>query len=151
MARIPDDDPKAPSPALGSRASRAGDLAKFSANTGVGMVAARLRQMAGNDDAADAFHGRTAQQAAELLGSMKGLAMKMGQIASFVDVDLPEEVRDTYRDQLAALKPWLDARKAEGLSRDVGGAVDDFPYAANIRDALDRIEVAAAKPKGWFK
>ena len=64
------------------------------------------------------------------------------------------------------VKPWLtDAQKmllrwfadrslgaASGpFDGDVGGAVDDFPYAANIRDALDRIEVAAAKPKGWFK
>ncbi|MEO2105039.1 MAG: AarF/ABC1/UbiB kinase family protein [Actinomycetota bacterium] len=129
MARNPDDDPKAPSPALGSRASRAGDLAKFSANAGVGMVAARLRQMAGNDDAADAFHGRTAQQAAELLGSMKGLAMKMGQIASFVDVDLPEEVRDTYRDQLAALQaaaPAMDtAVIAEVIEEQYGAPPED--------------------------
>ena len=76
-----------------------------------------------------------------------------GKEAIVKDMTLPLRLVVAFeeRDQLAALKPWLDARKAEGLSRDVGGAVDDFPYAANIRDALDRIEVAAAKPKGWFK
>lgn len=93
-----------PAGPLGSRASRASDLARFSASAGAGMVGARLRQMVGNDSAGDAFHAQTAAQAAELLGSMKGLAMKVGQIASFVDVDLPEEVRETYRKQLASLQ-----------------------------------------------
>ena len=81
------------------------------------------------------------------------MAEPIGKEAIVKDMTLPLRLVVAFeeRDQLAALKPWLDARKAEGLSRDVGGAVDDFPYAANIRDALDRIEVAAAKPKGWFK
>ena len=81
------------------------------------------------------------------------MAEPIGKEAIGKDMTLPLRLVVAFeeRDQLAALKPWLDARKAEGLSRDVGGAVDDFPYAANIRDALDRIEVAAAKPKGWFK
>ncbi|MGI9018926.1 MAG: ABC1 kinase family protein [Euzebya sp.] len=88
--------------------SRGRDLAKFSAGAGAGLLGARLRDLAGKGGAQSAFHAETAAQAAELLGSMKGLAMKLGQIASFVDVDLPPEVRDTYREELAILRAQSD-------------------------------------------
>ncbi len=84
--------------------SRGRDLARFSAGAGAGLLGARLRELAGRDGAESAFHAETAAQAAELLGSMKGLAMKVGQIASFVDVDLPPEIRDAYREELASLR-----------------------------------------------
>ncbi len=44
---------------------------------------------------------KTAQRTAEVLGTMRGLAAKMGQMASYVDGLLPEEHRDTYE---AAMK-----------------------------------------------
>jgi predicted unusual protein kinase regulating ubiquinone biosynthesis (AarF/ABC1/UbiB family) len=84
--------------------SRGRDLARFGAGAGAGLIGARLRDLAGKGGAETAFHAETAAQVAELLGSMKGLAMKVGQIASFVDVDLPEDVRETYRDELASLR-----------------------------------------------
>ncbi|CAN5466160.1 AarF/ABC1/UbiB kinase family protein [soil metagenome] len=84
--------------------SRGRDLAKFSASAGAGLLGARLRDLTGQGGAETTFHAETAVQAAELLGSMKGLAMKVGQIASFVDVDLPDEVREAYQEQLAALR-----------------------------------------------
>lgn len=110
-------DPDRPS-ALGSRASRASGLARFSAGAGAGLLGSRLRAMAGNAAASDEFHAQTAAQAAELLGSMKGLAMKVGQIASFVDVDLPEDVRETYREELASLRaqaPAMDTGTIAGV------------------------------------
>ncbi|MEE8602232.1 ABC1 kinase family protein [Euzebya tangerina] len=89
---------------LGDRLSRGRNLARFSAGAGAGLLGARLRDLTGQGGAETAFHAETAAQAAELLGSMKGLAMKMGQIASFVDVDLPPEVRAAYQQELAALR-----------------------------------------------
>ena len=103
---MPSDQPRRrqpPSP-LGDRVSRGRDLARFGAGAGAGLIGARIRDMAGKGGAETAYHAETAAQAAELLGSMKGLAMKMGQIASFVDVDLPEEIRQTYQDELSALR-----------------------------------------------
>ena len=50
---------------------------------------------------------------ASVLGEMKGAAMKLGQLASFVDTEfLPEEYRELYQEQMAKLRssaepmPW---------------------------------------------
>lgn len=50
------------------------------------------------------FHEETADKMLALLGSMKGAAMKLGQIASFVDLDLPPEAQATYHEVLADLR-----------------------------------------------
>jgi predicted unusual protein kinase regulating ubiquinone biosynthesis (AarF/ABC1/UbiB family) len=58
-------------------------------------------------------HLETALKIASTLGEMKGAAMKLGQLASFVDTDfLPDEYREIYQEQLAKLRtsapamPW---------------------------------------------
>ncbi len=58
-------------------------------------------------------HIATALKMASVLGEMKGAAMKIGQMASFIDVDfLPPEYREIYQEQLSALRthapamPW---------------------------------------------
>ena len=62
-------------------------------------------------------HIETALKMASVLGEMKGAAMKIGQMASFIDVDLlPPEYREIYQDQLAKLRthapamPWEKVR-----------------------------------------
>src|SRR3954451_17071369 len=63
-------------------------------------------------------HIETALKMASTLGEMKGAAMKIGQMASFIDVDfLPPEYREIYQDQLAKLRthapamPWEKVRE----------------------------------------
>ena len=63
-------------------------------------------------------HVESALKIASTLGEMKGAAMKIGQLASFVDVDfLPPEYREIYQEQLAKLRtaapamPWAKVRK----------------------------------------
>jgi predicted unusual protein kinase regulating ubiquinone biosynthesis (AarF/ABC1/UbiB family) len=63
-------------------------------------------------------HLETAVKIAATLGEMKGAAMKLGQMASFIDVEfLPEEYRDLYQEQLAKLRtsappmPWEKVEK----------------------------------------
>jgi predicted unusual protein kinase regulating ubiquinone biosynthesis (AarF/ABC1/UbiB family) len=58
-------------------------------------------------------HLETALKIVGALGEMKGAAMKLGQLASFIDTEfLPPEYRDLYQDQLAQLRtsappmPW---------------------------------------------
>jgi predicted unusual protein kinase regulating ubiquinone biosynthesis (AarF/ABC1/UbiB family) len=46
----------------------------------------------------------TAQQAAEVLGTLRGLAAKIGQMASYVDGIVPEEHRQAYETALSALR-----------------------------------------------
>ena len=62
-------------------------------------------------------HLETALKMASVLGEMKGAAMKIGQMASFIDVDfLPPEHREIYQEQLAKLRthapamPWERVR-----------------------------------------
>ncbi len=63
-------------------------------------------------------HLDTALSIAAVLGEMKGAAMKLGQMASFIDVDfLPPEYREIYQEQLAKLRakaptmPWRRVRE----------------------------------------
>jgi predicted unusual protein kinase regulating ubiquinone biosynthesis (AarF/ABC1/UbiB family) len=61
----------------------------------------------------DARHLEAAERMVQTLGTMKGAAMKIGQLASFIDTEfLPEEYRELYQDQLSQLRtsappmPW---------------------------------------------
>src|SRR5215218_3482054 len=63
-------------------------------------------------------HIETALKMASVLGEMKGAAMKIGQMASFIDIDLlPPEYREIYHENLAKLRthapamPWEKVRK----------------------------------------
>jgi predicted unusual protein kinase regulating ubiquinone biosynthesis (AarF/ABC1/UbiB family) len=50
-------------------------------------------------------HEELADEVVDVLSSLRGGAMKIGQMASFIDVDfIPEEFRDTYQAKLAALR-----------------------------------------------
>ncbi|HSK98014.1 MAG TPA: AarF/ABC1/UbiB kinase family protein [Euzebyales bacterium] len=88
-----------------SRVTRGAALARLSASTSANYLVSRLRGLGdGADDAEQRFHAATADKMLELLGSMKGAAMKIGQLASFVDLDLPPEAQATYHEVLAELR-----------------------------------------------
>src|ERR687887_1032124 len=60
----------------------------------------------------------SAERMVDTLGTMKGAAMKMGQLASFIDTEyLPDEYRELYQDKLGKLRtsapamPWEKVRK----------------------------------------
>lgn len=76
----------------GSRLSRLTQLARVGARTGASLLLSRD----GGRAAAD--------QAAEVLGSLRGLAAKVGQMASYVDGVVPEAHRDAYETALATLR-----------------------------------------------
>jgi predicted unusual protein kinase regulating ubiquinone biosynthesis (AarF/ABC1/UbiB family) len=73
------------------------------------------------EDAAGALerrHLEAAERMVATLGRMKGAAMKIGQLASFIDTEfLPPEYRDLYQEHLAQLRtqaptmPWSQVRK----------------------------------------
>ena len=73
------------------------------------------------DSAEEALEGRhleTALKIASTLGEMKGAAMKLGQLASFVDTDfLPDEYRELYQEQLAKLRTSAPAMPWEKVSK----------------------------------
>lgn len=99
-----------------ARSERASDLAKLSASTGAGFLASRLRAIRDAEGAEARFHTETAEKMLELLGSMRGAAMKLGQIASFVDLDLPEEVQATYHEILSSLRDAAPAEDPQAIA-----------------------------------
>jgi predicted unusual protein kinase regulating ubiquinone biosynthesis (AarF/ABC1/UbiB family) len=102
---------------FGTRLSRASSLARLSASTGAGLLTSRLR---GDEQR---FHTENAERMLELLGSMKGAAMKLGQLASFVDLDLPPEIAETYREVLADLRDAAPPVDPAGIAKVVA---DEF-------------------------
>lgn len=67
------------------RIRRAMPLAGFTARAAGGRLVAGLQEKAGQHDAVERFHERTAARYAELLGHSKGALMKLGQIMSMID------------------------------------------------------------------
>src|SRR5918997_4296156 len=55
--------------------------------------------------ALDQSHLEAAERMVDALGTMKGAAMKIGQLASFIDTEfLPPEYRELYQDKLSSLR-----------------------------------------------
>lgn len=111
--------------ALGGRAARTAKLAKLSASTGGRLWLAGRAGRRGDDAAEAAAHDRIASEVLETLGSMKGAAMKLGQLLSYVDLDLYPEAADTFQARLAALRdaaPPTDTPAVEDVVRAELGA-----------------------------
>ena len=89
---------------------------------GVRYAGAKAANVVRSQEKADARMEELALESAdkmvETLGRMKGAAMKMGQLASFIDTDyLPDEYREIYQEKLGQLRtsapamPWEKVRK----------------------------------------
>jgi predicted unusual protein kinase regulating ubiquinone biosynthesis (AarF/ABC1/UbiB family) len=105
-----------------------------------GTRAANLRRSP--DAAAEALerrHMEAAERMVETLGRMKGAAMKIGQLASFIDTEfLPPEYRALYQEQLATLRtsaPPMPWRKVEGVLREEWAEPVDELFASFEREA----------------
>lgn len=68
------------------RLRRTMPLAGFTARAAGGRLVAELRHRAGDDGAVQRFHERTAERYTDLLGHSKGALMKIGQLASMIDM-----------------------------------------------------------------
>ncbi len=125
------------------RTARIGGLAAGQAIRQAGTHAANVaRTREGRQVALERRHIEAAEQIVEALGTMKGAAMKVGQVMSFLDVGLvPEEYRDEFQRKLAALRDaaptvtFKDMRKVieEELGERLSDLFDDFdeePIAA---------------------
>ena len=93
------------------------------------------------DNRLEARHLETAVKMASVLGEMKGVAMKMGQLASFIDTEfLPPEYAELYQEQLAQLRtdapsmPWEKVRKV--LDEEYRGEPFDELFAEIEPDAF---------------
>src|SRR5262245_47428635 len=106
------------------------------------------------EDAAQALEQRhldVAEQMVETLGRMKGAAMKIGQLASFIDTEfLPPEYRDLYQDKLAMLRstappmPWKKVRRVldEEWEEPVEELFEDFEHDAAAAASIGQVHRA---------
>src|SRR3954452_11895128 len=106
------------------------------------------------DQAAQALeqrHMEVAEQMVETLGRMKGAAMKIGQLASFIDTEfLPPEYRDLYQDRLATLRstappmPWAKVRGVldEEWDEPVEELFEDFEHDAAAAASIGQVHRA---------
>ncbi|WP_205699227.1 AarF/ABC1/UbiB kinase family protein [Conexibacter sp. SYSU D00693] len=110
---------------------------------GAAVAKARLR----GDDEAEA-HLEAAERMVKTLGTLRGAAMKIAQLASFVDVDLlPDEYRAIYQDQLAALRdsapPMEWSRVKEVLEEAWGEApervLEDLEHDARAAASIGQV------------
>ncbi len=88
------------------RTAKIGGLAAGQALRQAGTRAANVgRSEQGRSAALERRHIEAAEQIVEALGSMKGAAMKVGQVLSFLDVGMvPEEYREEFQRKLAKLR-----------------------------------------------
>src|SRR5207253_4441877 len=125
------------------RTARIGGLAAGQAIRQAGTRAANVaRTKEGRDAALERRHIEAAEQIVSALGTMKGAAMKLGQVMSFLDVGLvPEEYREEFQRKLGELRDaapnvrFADMRKVveSELGEKIGEAFAEFdetPIAA---------------------
>src|SRR4051794_36382674 len=138
------------------RASKVGRLAATQTVKQMGTRATNVgRDDEGKQRALERRQVETAEQIVAALGTMKGAAMKLGQVLSFLDVGLvPEEYREEFQKKLAALRDaapkvsFKDMRKViqadleekladgfAGFDEDPGGAASiGQVYPARLHD-----------------
>lgn len=99
----------------------------------------------------DERHLEAAERMVDALGTMKGAAMKVGQLASFIDTDfLPPEYRELYQEKLATLRtsappmPWSKVKKVldEDWGEPVESLFEDFEHHAAAAASIGQVHRA---------
>jgi predicted unusual protein kinase regulating ubiquinone biosynthesis (AarF/ABC1/UbiB family) len=131
------DTPPGPAP-VGSavvartRGQRRAELARMGGRAGAGFAVHKARRVFASAqrqaELDQEFELRTAEQVAEALGGMKGAFMKLGQMASYLDIGLPDHVRAALAD-LQQNAPPMSAELAAGVIERELGAPPDISFA----------------------
>jgi predicted unusual protein kinase regulating ubiquinone biosynthesis (AarF/ABC1/UbiB family) len=130
-----------------SRVGRTAKIGGLAAGQAIRQAGTRAANVARTKERGDAALERRQIEAAEqivaALGTMKGAAMKLGQVMSFLDVGLvPEEYRDEFQRKLAALRDaaptvtFKEMRKV--IEAELEGPVDE------VFESFDEEPIAAA-------
>ncbi len=130
-----------------SRLARSGKIGKFAARQAVRNARLRFTKMANPENADEQAVAKAfvdaADELVEMLGAMKGAAMKVGQMLSILDVKMvPRQHREHFQKQLATLRD-----SAPAVSFDKMRSVIEEDLGRTISDAFadfDPVPVAAA-------
>jgi predicted unusual protein kinase regulating ubiquinone biosynthesis (AarF/ABC1/UbiB family) len=126
------------------RTARIGGLAAGQAIRQAGTRAANVaRTKEGREVALERRHIEAAEQIVAALGTMKGAAMKVGQVMSFLDVGLvPPEYRDEFQRKLAALRDAAPTVTFKDMRKVIEEELDD--PLKDVFDEFDEEPIAAA-------
>jgi predicted unusual protein kinase regulating ubiquinone biosynthesis (AarF/ABC1/UbiB family) len=127
-----------------SRTARIGGLAAGQALRQAGTRAANVtRDKEGRELALERRQVEAAEQIVAALGTMKGAAMKVGQVLSFLDVGMvPEEYREEFQRKLGELRDMAPTVSF----KDMRGVIED-ELGERLQDVFDEFEqepIAAA-------
>jgi predicted unusual protein kinase regulating ubiquinone biosynthesis (AarF/ABC1/UbiB family) len=129
------------------RVARTTKVGRLAAGQAVRQFGTRAANLARSDDKAQAALDRrqvqTAEQIVAVLGTMKGAAMKLGQVMSFLDVGLvPEEFREEFQNKLAALR---DAAPKVSFQQMKKVIEDEYEEPLDeVFETFDPVPIAAA-------
>src|SRR5437588_9895130 len=109
------------------RTAKIGGLAAGQAIRQAGTRAANVtRTKEGREVALERRHIEAAEQIVAALGTMKGAAMKVGQVMSFLDVGLvPEEYRAEFQRKLGALRDAAPTVSFKDMRKVIESEPDD--------------------------
>src|SRR5437763_2199050 len=139
----------------GGRWSRTGKVGSVIGSQGARYAGTRAVNVVRSKDRAtealDARHLEAAETMVDALGQLKGAAMKIGQLASFIDTEfLPPEYRQLYQDKLADLRttappmPWKKVKDVLEKEWDdpVEELFDDFEHEAAAAASIGQVHRA---------
>jgi predicted unusual protein kinase regulating ubiquinone biosynthesis (AarF/ABC1/UbiB family) len=105
-------------------------LAQFGGRAGAGYAAHRARKVFASaerrEDLDRRYQIETTEQAVALLGDMKGALMKVGQMASYLDQGMPENVRATLAQLQQDAPPMSRALVESVLAAELGAPPDQL-------------------------
>src|SRR5204863_1751752 len=138
------------------RVRRTAKVGTVIGSQGARYAATRAANIARSKDegtaAMDARHLEAAERMVDVLGTMKGAAMKIGQLASFIDTEfIPEEYRELYQDKLATLRseapsmPWKKVKSVleeEWDGEPIEELFEDFEHEATAAASIGQVHRA---------
>jgi len=137
------------------RVRRTAQVGTVIGGEGVRYAGTRARNVArSREEAASALESRhleAAERMVDTLGRMKGAAMKIGQLASFIDTEfLPPEYRELYQDRLAELRtsappmPWSKVEQVlrEEWAEPCEELFADFQHEASAAASIGQVHRA---------
>jgi predicted unusual protein kinase regulating ubiquinone biosynthesis (AarF/ABC1/UbiB family) len=126
------------------RTAKIGGLAAGQAIRQAGTRTANVaRSKEGREAALERRHIEAAEQIVDALGTMKGAAMKVGQVMSFLDAGLvPEEYREEFQRKLAALRDAAPTVTFKDMKKVIEQELDD--PIEDVFEEFDEEPIAAA-------
>jgi predicted unusual protein kinase regulating ubiquinone biosynthesis (AarF/ABC1/UbiB family) len=122
---VPRDSDDIPTGKVRRATSTTAALGPSGAKLAGSMIASMARSPERAREVLEQRHMEIADQAVAVLGNLRGGAMKIGQLASFVDVEfLPPEYRAIYQERLAGLRDAAPAMSWDKVRKVVESELD---------------------------